>query len=246
MTDRIPTPTTDHRTTPFTFGTAHRGAPERPRGNILHLAAATAVVALTAALCGATPAHAVLGGVEEEQVERFLRRRVDTSGGDGAWTWETMIRSCTNTLMLGSPEQDPEQSQVRFTPDAERFLRRCATVKGFRELAPGEEPSYAPLTAAEAKRIRVVDAILSEWLNDTSRSGVSKERRNRECAGWAGLQPEWRAMEAKGAGVTADTTALLLACAMNKGFDIRAEKAGAPLKALNDAAKAEMDAAKKR
>lgn len=59
-------------------------------------------------------------------------------------------------------------------------------------------------------------------------------------------QPEWKAMVAKGVGMTADATVVLLACAIHRGFEVRAEKKGEPLKALNDAAKAETDAARKR
>jgi len=210
---------------------------------------ATAAVTFTAALLGAEPAFAVIGvGIEEiheEQVERFLQRSFDTHGGDGVWTWDSMIHTCTKTLIRGSPEQDPEQSRVRFTADAERFLQRCAVVKGFRARAPDEEPSYGPLTTTLSRRIGVVDEILSAWMNDTSGSGFSKGRRNRECAEWVGSQPEWKAMVAKGEGMTAAATVVLLACAINKGFDVKAEKKGAPLKALNDAAKAETEAAKR-
>lgn len=122
-------------------------------------------MALTAALLGAEPACAVIGvGIEaihEEQVERFLQRILNTRGGDGAWTWETMIHACTTTLMRGSPEQDSEQSRVRFIHDAERFLQRCAIVEGFRALAPDEEPAYDPPTPALARRTGIVDDILS-------------------------------------------------------------------------------------
>ncbi len=245
MTDHHSNSTADCKTSRHADDAAHSG---RLLGQVRRHVA-TAVVALTAALLGVAPAFAVIGvGIEEiheEQVELFLQRSFNTRGGDGVWTWDSMIHACTKTLMRGSPEQDPEQSRVRFTPDAERFLQRCAVVKGFRALAPDEEPSYGPLTTTQSRRIGVVDDILSAWMNDTSGSGFSKARRNRECAEWVGSQPEWKAMVAKGEGMTAAATVVLLACAMNKGFEMRAEKKGAPLKALNDAAEAETEAAKR-
>lgn len=219
------------------------------RGRLRLPTASATVMALAAALLGAEPAFAVIGvGIEvihEVQVERFLQRLMNTRGGDSAWTWGTMIHSCTTTLMRGSPEQDPEQSRVRFTPDAEGFLQRCAIVKGFRVLAPDEEPAYDPPTPALARRIGIVDDILSAWVNDTVSSGFSKARRNRECAEWVGWQPEWKAMVAKGDGMTDAATVTLLACATNKGFAMKPEKKGGPRKALEDAAKAETEAVKR-
>lgn len=52
-------------------------------------------------------------------------------------------------------------------------------------------------------------------------------------------------MVAKGDGMTAAATVTLLACATNKGFEIKPEKKGAPRKALEDAAKVETEAAKR-
>lgn len=236
--------------------TYNRTAPTHDDGCLYHShpigRRPTTIVALglTAALLGPSPASAVIGiGIEEiqeEQVEHFLQRSFSRGGGGGAWIWETMIHSCTGILMRGSPEQDPEQSRVRFTPDAQRFLQQCAMVKGFRMLAPDEEPSYDPPTPALSRRIEVVDGILSTWVNDTSGSGFSKARRNRECAEWVGSQPEWKAMVARGEGMTASATVVLLACATNKGFEVKAEKQGEPMKALNAAVRAEAAAAKSR
>lgn len=120
--------------------TADTRSADRSRPCIRHLpSAALAVVALFLAT---SPAFAVLGvgiaEIQEEQVERFLQHSFDKNGGDRVWSWETMVQSCTEILMHGSPEQDPEQSRVRFTPDAQRFLRQCAVVKGFRPLPAGQ------------------------------------------------------------------------------------------------------------
>lgn len=109
---------------------------DRSRLHIRHLPSAALAVATL--LLATAPAFAVLGvgiaEILEEQVERFLQRSFDKNGGDRVWSWETMVQSCTAMLMHGSPQQDPEQSRVRFTPDAQRFLRQCAVVKGFRPL----------------------------------------------------------------------------------------------------------------
>lgn len=126
--DTIVTTTTDARSA------------DRSRRRIRHLP--SAALALAASLLATAPAFAVLGvgiaEIQEEQVERFLQRSFDKNGGDRVWSWETMVQSCTEILMHGSPEQDPEQSRVRFTPDAQRFLRQCAVVKGFRALSTGQ------------------------------------------------------------------------------------------------------------
>lgn len=37
---------------------------------------------------------------------------------------------CTRILMHGSPEQTADESRVRFTPNAQLFLQRCAAAKG--------------------------------------------------------------------------------------------------------------------
>ena len=255
MTDPIPSPATNHRTAHDTPGAALHGARERRRGRARRPAAATAVVALTATLLGTEPADALIGvGIEElheQQVERFLLTVVDEQGGDRAWTWASMIHSCTTTLMRGSPEQDHEQSLVRFTPDARRFLQQCAIVKGFRTRATPrvEPPLGGPMTPTLQRRIGMLGMILVEWMGEASDQHITVARRNEECARWIDGRPEWNAMLAKNGGltaggVTASVTVQLLACGRMRGFEVRPEKMGEPLKALNEAARLEAEAAK--
>jgi hypothetical protein len=255
MTDRIPNPATDRRTTTEIKGSALPESPMRLRGRVRLPAAKTAAVALTTLLLGAGPAYALIGaGIEqfhEQQVERFLLTVVDEQGGDRAWTWETMIHSCTTTLMRGSPEQDPEQSLVRFTPDARRFLQSCAFVKGFQPRATPrvEPPLGGPVTPTLQRRIGILGMVLVEWMGEASDQRITVARRNEECARWIDGRPEWNAMLAKSGGLTvggmtAGVTAQLIACGRMRGFEVRPEKMGEPLKALNEAAKAEAEAAK--
>ncbi|TBW35492.1 hypothetical protein EYW49_15815 [Siculibacillus lacustris] len=212
-------------------------------------------IALSVALLTTSPAFAVIGvgeaEIQEQQVERFLLRIIDIHGGDRVWTWDTMIHSCTKTLMYGSAEQDPEQGRVRFTADAQRFLQQCAIVKGFQpRTTPYIEPvRVEPMTYTLQRRIGILGKVLAAWVTDASRQGVTVERRDEECARWIAGQPEWQAMLIKTSGLqvgneSAAVIALLVACAQNKGFEVRPEKIGEPLKSLNEAARAEARAVK--
>lgn len=255
MTDRNPNPATDRRAMPDADGAAFHAPLDRLHGHLRLPTASAAVMTLAAVLLGAEPAYALIGaGIEqfhEQQVERFLLTVVDEQGVDRAWTWEAMIHSCTTTLMRGSPEQDPEQSLVRFTSDARRFLQSCAIVKGFQPRATPrvEPPLGGPVTPTLQRRIGILSMVLVEWMGEASDQRITVARRNEECARWIDGRPEWNAMLAKSGGLTvggmtAGVTAQLIACGRMRGFEVRPEKMGEPLKALNEAAKAEAEAAK--
>lgn len=192
--------------------------------------------------------------MQEEQVSTFLATLFQKDPANQVWHWERMVEVCTRDLVYLNPEQDPESSGIRLTPKSQMFLIYCGEMKGFKSLPAPIAPPAQPLTYTMSMRMEVVEKVLSRWVSDTSRSGLSTERRNRECAEWIGTQaewkamlnkePEWRPLLAKGEGPTAQVTVLLVACAEIKGFEMREEMKGAPLKALNDAARIEREAAK--
>lgn len=65
--------------------------------------------------------------VEDYMRERFVSGQASLSAGI---TIKTVSWACSDILMYGSPEQNPELGTVRFTPDAKRFLDKCAATKG--------------------------------------------------------------------------------------------------------------------
>lgn len=65
--------------------------------------------------------------VEDYMRERFVSGQASLSAGI---TIKTVAWACSDILMYGSPEQNPELGTVRFTPFARQFLDKCAATKG--------------------------------------------------------------------------------------------------------------------
>jgi len=189
---------------------------------------------------------------QEEQVSTFLATLFEKQPNNPTWYWERMVEVCTQVLAYGNPEQDPESSGVRLTPKSQLFLIYCAEQKGFKSLPAPKAPPAEPLTYTTARRMEAVSKVFSTWVVDTSTSGVTVEQRDRECTDWIATrpgwkflvsnEPDWKSKLENGEGPVAEVTDLLIVCAKSKGFDIRKDKLGGPIRALITASMAEQAA----
>ena len=193
--------------------------------------------------------------MQEEQVSDFLATLFQKDPTNPVWHWERMVEVCTKVLMYGNPEQDPESAGVRLTPASQLFLIECGEQKGFKSLPARKAPPAEPLTYTTARRMEAVSKVFSTWVVDTSTSGVTVEQRDRECTDWIATrpgwkflvqnEPEWKSKLEKGEGAVAEVTDLLIVCAKSKGFDLRKDKMGGPIRALITASMAEQAARQK-
>lgn len=68
-------------------------------------------------------------GCQEDQVGHFLSEHFTENVAEFIML-RRVTELCTQALMYGSPEQDPQEAGVRMTSNAKLFLYRCGEVKG--------------------------------------------------------------------------------------------------------------------
>lgn len=68
-------------------------------------------------------------GCQEDQIGYFLNEHFTENVAEFIML-RRVTEVCTQALLYGSPEQDPQEAGVRMTPNAKLFLYRCGEVKG--------------------------------------------------------------------------------------------------------------------